>query len=225
VLLPHQGIREALNREYGLKVYPLEHGQIRPASIDLRLHPHILRYSKYAEVHVDPKKGIIPAPAALKMNEEDGWVLDPGDWILGATYEEIEIPGDLVGILCGKSSWARLGISIEDAGYVDPGWKGRLTLEIKNNGPLYVTLHPMDVICQLRLEQLTQPTVLEYGDIKGSHYQHSQGPVMSMYNSPRQIGTTPTLDEFGRPDKTQRPRSRPLNEDEIRKKWREKSPE
>lgn len=145
-----------------LVVEPLFLGAIQPASIDLRLGN------------------------LIKIANPDGWVeldlektgryrLKPLDFVLGATLEWIEIPNDLVGILVGKSSRAREGIQVEAAGYVDPGWRGNLTLEIAHLSPLPAVLFAGMPICQLRLERIDGKVEHPYN----GHYQDSMGPVVS----------------------------------------------
>lgn len=99
-------------------------------------------------------------------------VLFPGEFVNVCTWEWVEIPPNLVGILVGKSSWARKGLQVESAGYVDPGWKGRLTLELKNLGKDRLTIPVGGPIAQLRLETLTLKALYPYGHKSlNSHFQ------------------------------------------------------
>lgn len=168
MILSDLNIRAALE-EGRLVVIPLAPDAIRPASIDLRLGPLLT----------------IPDP-----NSEDGWRthdlreapyrLYRGSFILGHTLEWIEVPDDLAGVLAGKSSRAREGLLVESAGYVDPGWKGELTLEMLNLAPIVCILSVGLLIAQIRFETLMTPAERLYGhpDLH-SHYQGSRGAVPS----------------------------------------------
>jgi dCTP deaminase len=194
MILGKRGIQAAL--EKGLAIEGLDPKNIRPASIDLKLHTDLLCYVDDGNMTVDirnPERR--PKPVAITM--ETGYRLDPGEWLLGATAEIVIIPPHLVGIVCGKSSWARDGLSIEDAGYIDPGWTGRISLEIKNNGPLTIILYPGMLICQIRFMPVLGQGEEDYLQIEGSHYWGSQGPVANMMGSNRKILDS-DVDEYGR---------------------------
>jgi len=157
---------------------------IQPASVDLHLGRGL---KTIISTLIDP---LSEAPVITESFSMDGgWVLNPGSFILGHTQEWVEIPPTLVGVLTGKSSLARIGLQVEAAGYVDPGWKGRLTVELFNMGPAMIILRPGMPICQLRLHTLASPPRRLYGDTAlGSHYQDSAGAV-----GPRFIVQTPKL--------------------------------
>lgn len=145
----------------------IQEEQIQPASIDLKLNNELKKLN------------------GETYNLSDGdYTLKPSEFILGSTLEEIYIPLDLVGIVNGKSSLARLGIQIHmTAGYIDPGYRGNITLEILNvsNKPFKLTNEMF--ICQLILETLTNPATRPYGNKElNSHYQNSKGTVLSKYN-------------------------------------------
>lgn len=151
-----------------LVVKPLAIGSIQPASVDLRLGGLIK----------------IATPDGYRdhdLNADGQYRLKPMDFVLGATFEYVEIPHTMVGILVGKSSRAREGIQVEAAGYVDPGWRGHLTLEIAHLSPLPAVLFSGMPICQLRLERIDGKVEHPYN----GHYQDSVGPVESKTRSDR----------------------------------------
>ena len=160
--------RDISNRlRMDLHIDPLKdrHRQIQPASVDLRLsNSFILDGNEF---------------------EQESFTLEPGDFILGSTIEEVEIPADLVGEVEGRSSWGRKGLTIHStAGYVDPGFIGELTLEISNEGPAPVTIEHTDYICQLVLEKLHSPAERPYGhEDRDSKYQEQDGTVESRLDS------------------------------------------
>jgi dCTP deaminase len=183
-ILSHKAIEIALRQ--GLVIEPRPE-IIQPTSVDLHLSgvfsvPNKLR----GPVLIDPLRDDVIGYEKLNYGR---WVLFPGDFILGSTAEWIELPKDLVGILTGKSSLARIGLQVECAGYVDPGWKGNLTLEIVNLGRDTIVLRSNMPICQIRFETITGETELLYGDSRlNSHYQGSQGPVSARFALPSTAG-------------------------------------
>lgn len=90
-------------------------------------------------------------------------VLHPGQLALGITVESVTIPGDMVGTLNGRSSLARLGLSVHVTAHeIDPGWSGCITLEFFNSGPVPLVLHPGMRICALGFTWLGSPAVRPY---------------------------------------------------------------
>lgn len=109
--------------------------------------------------------------------------LKPHEFILGSTKEYVEVPFDLVGIVEGRSSLGRLGITAHiTAGYIDPGFKGNITLEIANVSDKEFILKKDMNICQIIFETLSSPCEKPYGheDLK-SKYQYSSGTILSKY--------------------------------------------
>ena len=94
----------------------------------------------------------------MEIEDDVPFMLHPGEFILGSTSERIEIPDDLVARLEGKSSLGRIGLLIHStAGYVDPGWKGHLTLELTNVSRIPVTLYYGMRIGQISFLRLSTP--------------------------------------------------------------------
>jgi dCTP deaminase len=165
-------------RQGQLKVEPLLE-PIQPASIDLRLGNTRLDspiYERVLEI-IDPSRGVYPPVPSTRVFEQ--CVLERGQFLLVSTLEWIEIGDLLAGILVGKSSLARLGLQVESAGYIDPGYKGCPTLELKNLGPYRIMLRPGMPIAQLRVEELASRARVLYGDPElHSHFQGATGPEM-----------------------------------------------
>jgi dCTP deaminase len=147
---------------------------IQPASVDLRFGGHFILPGGGM---IDRRNGHRPEEIVREI--EGCLFLSPGSFVNVTTLEHIEIPPHLVGILSGKSSWARDGLQVESAGYVDPGWIGRLTLELKNLGPYIIKLWPGEAIAQIRFETLSSIPIRLYGNPElGSHYQGAELPEM-----------------------------------------------
>jgi deoxycytidine triphosphate deaminase len=85
------------------------------------------------------------------------YVLDPGEFILALTHEHVWIPRNLIAMVEGRSTYARVGLSMhQTAPWIQPGWDGQITLEIRNSGPFRIELTPIDDMpCQLTFFQLT----------------------------------------------------------------------
>jgi len=116
-----------------IRIEPLDPDDIQPSSVDLHLGDHfqVFRNSRYP--YIDPSREQSGLMELVEATPEDPFVLHPGEFVLGTTVERVVLPDDIVARLEGKSSLGRLGLLIHStAGYVDPGWDGRLTLELSN---------------------------------------------------------------------------------------------
>jgi dCTP deaminase len=158
--------------------------QIQPASIDVRLgatllvHPQSLnkdfgraldpRNPETLQGHLDP----------IKLTKAKGYTLKPSEFVLGSLFEYVYIPNDLVCRIEGRSSLGRLGVMVHiTAGFVDPGFRGHLTLEIVNANCRPVKIYPLMRIAQLAFDQLETPAERPYGPERGSKYHSFDGPV------------------------------------------------
>lgn len=119
----------------------------------------------------------------VEIDDHKPFFLQPGEFVLASTLEDIALPDDIVGRLEGKSSLGRIGLLIHStAGYVDPGWQGHLTLELSNVAKLPVTLYYGMKIGQISFIRLTSPADRLYGDEGlGSKYQGQAEPTASRY--------------------------------------------
>lgn len=99
-------------------------------------------------------------------------VLRPGDFILAATLERFKMDDDILGLVCDKSSLARRGLSVFNT-VIEPGWRGFLTLELKNQGHEDIQLVRGQAIAQVVFQVLDKPTVLPYD---GKYQDQEPGP-------------------------------------------------
>lgn len=147
---------------------------IQPASIDFHLSPYLCWYAAGSEP-------VVPHSHCTTWSSciSDEMVLEPGDFILGSTLERLELPSDLVATVEGKSSLGRIGLAVHiTAGFIDPGFRGHITLELKNMNRVPVKLVPRMPICQIGFEPLVGKVERPYGSVGlGSRYQDSQGTV------------------------------------------------
>ena len=156
-------------------VEPIDPADIQPSSIDLHLGDdfQVFRNSRYP--YIDPAREQDGLTEPVFASLEEPFVLHPGEFTLGTTVERIVLPDDIVGRLEGKSSLGRLGLLIHStAGYVDPGWDGRLTLELSNVANLPIVLTPGMKIGQISFSMMTTTVDRPYGHPElGSRY-HGQ---------------------------------------------------
>lgn len=113
--------------EGSLAVEPVEAGQIQPASVDIRL-------GRTFSVVEDSPTGIIGMDNEIKYKtiESDTYILLPGQFVLATTMEYVRLPNDLTAFVEGRSSLGRMGLFIQNSGWVDPGFEGEITLELYN---------------------------------------------------------------------------------------------
>jgi dCTP deaminase len=168
---------------------PLEERQWGAASIDLRLgtqftklqHVPGLRLSLHAGLGQPGFWKTLDLPLRNDFGQLNSFCLDPDDFILAMTYERIRVSRGLIGLVEGRSTYARLGISMhQTAPWVQPGWSGPIVLEIKNHGPVKVELTPLlDRPCQMTFFQLTSalPEHLAYGNKLGDSFSEQSHPL------------------------------------------------
>lgn len=139
---------------------------IGPASIDLRLGSTFLEPGR-VEGEYD----------TVEVTDGDPYLLRPGQSVLASSLEFLRMPTNLSGKVEGRSSWARKFLIIHAAGFIDPGFEGTVTLELVNVGPWVLRLEPGTRICQLIMEELTEPAERPYSKKPGAKYQGQRGPT------------------------------------------------
>lgn len=168
MVLSQNELREALESG-GLKFDPpLEEAQIGPTGLDLRLGPDFTVFKEAPGVQLSIADGVSDIAAAQlwethELEERDQfdklatYVLDPGEFVLARTLERVTIPSHLIASVEGRSSYARLGLSMhQTAPWIHPGFSNHITLEIRNSGKFRIVLTPrIDKPCQLTLFRLT----------------------------------------------------------------------
>lgn len=114
-------------KEGELKISPLDNNQIQPASVDIRLGDTF-------SIVEDSHTGILTLENEIKYKtiKTDTYVILPGQFVLATTMEYIGLPNDLTAFVEGRSSLGRMGLFIQNAGWVDPGFNGEITLELYN---------------------------------------------------------------------------------------------
>ncbi|GAA4610946.1 dCTP deaminase [Saccharopolyspora hordei] len=180
VLLSDRDLRKELD-EGRLELDPFDAGMIQPSSIDVRLDRFFRVFDNTRYTHIDPSKQQDELTSLVETPDDDPFVLHPGEFVLGSTFESVRLPDDLAGRLEGKSSLGRLGLLTHStAGFIDPGFTGHITLELSNVANLPITLWPGMKIGQLCLFRLSSPADHPYGTKEaGSRYQGQRGPTPS----------------------------------------------
>ncbi len=153
--------------------------QLGSCSIDLRLGNafRVFEHSRYAYLDPFKKKPGEEVTREFKVKDEQPFIIQPGDFVLGATVEYVEVPDDLTGRLEGRSSIGRLGVVIHStAAHIECGFKGNVTLELANMGKMPVALYPGMRICSVSFEQLSSPAEVPYYKKKNAKYVGQKGP-------------------------------------------------
>lgn len=130
-----------------LKIEPLEKIQIQPASVDLRLGNEFLVY--------DSQEMDVKRPFRARKIVAQEFVVEPGSFVLATTREHISLPDFLTAFVEGRSSIGRTGLFIENAGWVDPGFEGNITLELFNANKNPIRIYAGMRICQIVLARLS----------------------------------------------------------------------
>ncbi|MCW3014615.1 MAG: dCTP deaminase [Solirubrobacterales bacterium] len=169
------GTIRRLVQEGRIKIEPWDPGMVQPASVDLNLGPSFRVFHNFRVPAIDLADPPTNLTEHVTLGDGESFVIHPGEFVLGRTEEFVEIPDDIVARIEGKSSLGRLGLIVHaTAGFVDPGFKGTLTLEITNLTRVPIILWPGKPIAQLSFMTLDAPAERPYGhpDL-GSHY-HGQ---------------------------------------------------
>ncbi len=181
-VLSDRDIRAALG-EGRIRIEPHDPDDVQPSSVDLHLDRafRVFRNNRYP--YIDVRTPQPDLTELLTVGDEEPFVLHPGEFVLGQTLEWVELPDDLVARLEGKSSLGRLGLLIHStAGYVDPGWRGKLTLELSNVATLPIALYFGMKIGQVSFFRMSSPVERPYGSAGlGSKYQGQAEPTASAY--------------------------------------------
>ncbi len=164
-----------------LEIDPYDPELVQPSSVDVRLDRYFRVFMNTRYTHIDPAERQDELTSLVEPAGDEPFVLHPGEFVLGSTFESITLPDDLAGRLEGKSSLGRLGLLTHStAGFIDPGFTGHITLELSNVANLPITLWPGMKIGQLCLIRLSSPAQDPYGSARtGSRYQGQRGPTPS----------------------------------------------
>ena len=180
VLLSDRDIRAEIDGER-VRLQPYDEAMVQPSSIDVRLDKFFRLFDNHKYPYIDPAEEQPDLTHLIEVARDEPFILHPGEFVLGSTFEVVTLPDDLAARLEGKSSLGRLGLLTHStAGFVDPGFSGHVTLELSNVATLPIKLWPGMKVGQLCFIRLSSPTENPYGSAKyGSRYQGQRGPTAS----------------------------------------------
>jgi dCTP deaminase len=166
-------------------------GQLQPSSIDVRLGGDIITFRRELEAELDVFKADYAAVQRLverhSLRPLQHLVVHPGDFLLATTFESFRLPTDLAARIEGKSSWGRIGLQVHStAGFVDPGFAGKITIEMSNTGTLPIRLYVGISIAQVCFFELDQGAGRAYGaavDLGSKYFGQLRTEASRFYDS------------------------------------------
>lgn len=181
MILSDRDIKSYMNdKRIVIDPYPAD-CDIQPASVDLKLSKDIKSFHM-RDVHNEKVICVKDKPYMIDVPiPDEGLILYPNQFVLGSTIERVELSNLIVARVEGKSSLGRIGLAVHiTAGFIDPGFRGNITLELKNMGPRPIMLKYGMYIAQICFTVLSKPTFRTYGHEKlNSKYQDSKGTIGS----------------------------------------------
>ncbi|RAP32419.1 dCTP deaminase [Candidatus Marinamargulisbacteria bacterium SCGC AG-414-C22] len=152
MILSDKTIRRLLD-EKKLVIDPISENSIQPASVDCRIGSHYLLIDDN-----QIESGILSFDQEIKYREinNDSIIIPPHSFLLATTMEYIKLPNGYSAFVEGRSSIGRMGLFIQNAGWVDSGFEGRITLELYNANSLPIRLDAGRRVCQLVFCQMDQ---------------------------------------------------------------------
>ncbi len=164
-----------------VRLEPFDPSMVQPSSVDVRLDRFFRVFENHRYPHIDPAVEQAELTREVDAADDEPFILHPGEFVLGSTYETVTLPDDVAARVEGKSSLGRLGLLTHaTAGFIDPGFSGHVTLELSNVATLPIKLYPGMKVGQLCFFRLSSPSEHPYGSsVSGSHYQGQRGPTPS----------------------------------------------
>lgn len=163
MMLSDNDIRNAI-ADGALVVHPFQPSCIRAAGLALHLGAHLLK--PLAGKTIDVRRKVIPDYEEISISLDRPYKLDPGEFLLGHTFESVTIGANLGFLIEGRSTLARVGLTVvQTAMIVDPGHRNRtITLELANHGPNPILLYPKMKIARAALFEMKSPSTIQYDD-------------------------------------------------------------
>lgn len=164
-----------------ISLEPWDQGMLQPSSVDVRLDKMFRVFENHRYPVIDPSVEQADLTRLIESHGDEPFVLHPGEFVLGATWERVSLGDQVAARLEGKSSLGRLGLLTHStAGFIDPGFQGHITLELSNMATLPIKLFPGMKIGQLCFFRLSSPAEHPYGSSQySSRYQDQRGPTAS----------------------------------------------
>ncbi len=184
MILSDRDILAALDAgRIGIDPTPDLETQLGSVSVDFRLGTTFMVFEHSKHSFIDPRhpRSIGDAMRTIEIESEEPFIMQPGDFALASTVESLTLPDDLLGRLEGRSSIARLGITVHSTAAVfEPGWTGTATMELSNLGRMAVALYPGMRICSFSFETVSSPVMTPYGKKRNAKYAGQVTPRASL---------------------------------------------
>ena len=182
MILSDKDIKKAI-KEGSITIKPLFPNAVQPASVDLHLGADFFVFRTHKDACIDPKEPIDHLMETVSIDDKKQFIIHPGEFALGMVYEIVGVADNMVGRLEGKSSLGRIGLIIHaTAGYLDPGNKLKMTLELHNISPLPIKLYYKMPIAQMSFTPLSSDAENPYNAKRvGSKYYGNMKPKASQY--------------------------------------------
>ncbi len=180
MLISDRDIRAEIDSQR-IVLEPFDPAMVQPSSVDVRIDKFFRLFDNHKYAHIDPAEDQPELTRLVEVEAGEPFILHPGEFVLGSTYETVTLPDDIAARLEGKSSLGRLGLLTHStAGFIDPGFSGHVTLELSNMATLPIKLWPGMKIGQLCFFRLTSAAEHPYGSGEyGNRYQGQRGPTAS----------------------------------------------
>lgn len=160
-------------------ILPYTSRQLNPNSYDVTLQDTLITYE--GDGYADGTDHTLHDITIKTVEIGDGYMLQPGQFVLGATRETISLPTNMMARFDGKSSLGRLGLCTHvTAGFIDAGFIGTITVELKNENSFPIMLTPGMRIGQVSFEYLNGPAMKPYGMVGHYQGQHSPQPAVEV---------------------------------------------
>ena len=169
MILSDKTLNDLLEKDK-LVIKPLESSQIQPASVDMKLGNSFLKIDEN-QMEVMTLQDELKY---VKLNNDE-IIIPPNSFLLATTHEYIKLPNNITAFVEGRSSIGRMGLFIQNAGWVDPGFEGKITLELFNANCVPIKLLAGRRICQLVFAEMDKTAESPYQ----GKYQNQQGAVGS----------------------------------------------
>ena len=182
MVLSDRTIREEIDSGR-IVIEPFDPDLVQPSSVDVRVDRFFRVFHNARYPFIDVKQPMDDLTELVEVEDDEPFILHPGEFVLGQTFERVTLPDDLVARLEGKSSLGRLGLLIHStAGFVDSGFSGNLTLELSNVANLPITIYHGMPIGQISFMRMDGPVERPYGSQEtGSKYQGQAEPTPSRF--------------------------------------------
>lgn len=158
--------------------------QVQPCSIDLRVSTVFWKpKGRRRPIDLGRSRVLELQPRRYWKRYEvtvgEGITIKPGEIVLARVHERLRMPADCAGEVEGRSSFARMGLSVHATGsFINPGWDGHMPLTLINSGKAPITLPALLPVCQLRVVRLAKRPSRTYGhaDLHSKYVNDDGGP-------------------------------------------------